>query len=91
MKVIRKVILLTVAATTVSACSSTTSMFGDTDLQISGTEEGIQSFFDGVVGTAIAGKQIENIPTDTPHHQLRRAQNMQRTLRVIKPTKKGSK
>lgn len=89
MKRLTRVLAATSIAASMSACSSTTSMFGDTDLQISGTEEGIQSFFDGVVGTAIAGKQLENVPTDTPHHQLRREQNQVRALRYR--VKKGGK
>lgn len=75
--------LAIIAVVGTSACTSTTSMFGESDLQLVATEQGIQSFFDGVSGNAMVAKNIDNIPQTTPYHELRKSQNQSRTLRSI--------
>lgn len=65
------------------ACTGTNNLFSQPDLQLVASEEGIQAFYDGIIGTAIAGKHVSNLPETTPYHQNRVIQEGGRTQRYL--------
>ena len=63
-----------------TGCSSTGSFFGGSDFQISATEAGMQAYGDHLSALVTNAKASADAP-DTPAYDLRRKQDMQRTIR----------
>lgn len=81
MKRLRTVIMLGLAATTMSACSTSSTMFGGSDIQISATEEGMRAYGDHLNAIITNGKASADAQ-DTPAYELRRNQESGRTMRA---------
>lgn len=86
-----KLVALALLTSICTACSSTTSMFGGSDIQISATEAGMKAYGDHLNALITNGKASADAP-DTPAYQLRRTQEEGHTLRKLgwKPNMVGA-
>ncbi len=68
------------AAGLATGCSSTSTLFGGSDFQISATEAGMRAYGDHISAIITNGKASADA-ADTPAYQLRREQTAQETER----------
>lgn len=75
-----KVIAIMAIVSLTTGCTTTGSMFGGSDIQISATEAGMRAYGDHISAIITNGKASADVD-DTPAYKLRREQTAQETER----------